>query len=123
MRNLNLASTLVAIVAATNLSLPAYAQSDAAAGQSLAGVWLRASATRGFPMSQWSPMELPFTAAGRAQFDANIPGKGPRETLPARGNFDIRARHKRLGGGFGFVLPVTARAGCTCEALAGSLFI
>jgi hypothetical protein len=39
-------------------------------------------------------------------------------TLPARGNFDIRARHKGLGCRVGFVLPVTARAGRTCEALA-----
>lgn len=31
-------------------------------------------------------------------------------TMPARGNFSIRARHKRLGGGFGVVLPHTAPA-------------
>jgi hypothetical protein len=39
-------------------------------------------------------------------------------TLPARGSFSIRARHKRLGSGVGFLLPHTARAGRTCEALA-----
>ena len=38
-------------------------------------------------------------------------------TLPARGNFHIIARHTGLGGGLGFVLPVKARAGRTCEAL------
>jgi hypothetical protein len=32
-------------------------------------------------------------------------------TLPVRGSFSIRARHKGLGSGFGFVLPPTARAG------------
>jgi hypothetical protein len=53
---------------------------------SLTGVWLRDSETRDYPMSQWSASELPFTPAGRAAFDGNIPGKGPRQTLPARGN-------------------------------------
>jgi hypothetical protein len=38
-------------------------------------------------------------------------------TLPARGNFYIRARHKSLGGGFGCVLPLKARVGRTFEAL------
>jgi hypothetical protein len=39
-------------------------------------------------------------------------------TLPARSSFHIIARHTRLGGGFGFVLPLKARVGRTCEALA-----
>jgi hypothetical protein len=39
-------------------------------------------------------------------------------TLPARGSFGIIARHTRLGGGVSLVLPHTARAGRTCEALA-----
>jgi hypothetical protein len=39
-------------------------------------------------------------------------------TLPARGNFYIRARHKGLGSYGGCILPVRARAGRTCEALA-----
>jgi hypothetical protein len=39
-------------------------------------------------------------------------------TLPARRNFDIRARHKGLGGGSGCFLPHTARVGRTFEALA-----
>ena len=42
-------------------------------------------------------------------------------TLPARDSFRIHVRHKRLGGGIGFVLPVKARAGRTCEAF-GCLF-
>lgn len=52
----------------------------------LTGVWLRSSGSNGYPMSQWSPNELPFTAAGRAAFDANKPGKGPRQQMPAFGN-------------------------------------
>ncbi len=83
MRNLSLASS---IVAAAIFSLPTFAQSGGAAGKSLTGVWFRISETRGFPMSQWSTNELPFTAEGRALFDANVPGKGPRQTPPAHGN-------------------------------------
>lgn len=52
----------------------------------LTGVWLRASGSNNYPMSQWNPAELPFTAAGRAVFDANNPGKGPRQDMPAFGN-------------------------------------
>ena len=52
----------------------------------LSGVWLRGSRSTDYPQSQWSPAELPFTTAGRAQFDANVPGKGPRQTMPAFGN-------------------------------------
>ncbi|HWK54842.1 MAG TPA: hypothetical protein VNR18_10765 [Hyphomicrobiales bacterium] len=53
---------------------------------SLTGVWLRASGSGGYPQSQWYPDALPFTPAGQAAFDANIPGKGPREQMPAFGN-------------------------------------
>jgi len=74
---------LIAALATAGLSGPATAQSD------LSGVWMPSSSARGFPMSQWVPGELPFTAEGRAQFDANVPGKGPRETLPALGNDPI----------------------------------
>jgi hypothetical protein len=65
------------------LLLPLQAQAQ---GNDLSGVWLRASGSRDYPMSQWYPTELPFTAAGRAVFDANVPGKGPRESMPAFGN-------------------------------------
>jgi hypothetical protein len=60
---------------------PVLAQSD-----DMTGVWVRASGFSGNPMSQWSARELPFTPAGRAAFDANIPGKGPRQKMPAFGN-------------------------------------
>jgi hypothetical protein len=59
----------------------AFAQVDG-----LTGVWLRSSSFASNPMSQWSPRELPFTAEGRRSFDANVPGKGPRQKMPALGN-------------------------------------
>jgi hypothetical protein len=93
MWNLRRASSIVTVVALANLSCTAFAQSEPAdsrpedtESQSLTGVWYPSSRTAGFPMSQWSPQELPFTEEGRAAFDANVPGKGPRETLPALGN-------------------------------------
>jgi hypothetical protein len=88
MRLLRPASSTVALVAAAVASHAAFAQGDGS-GKDLSGVWFPASETRGFPMSQWSPDELPFTRAGRAMFDGNIPGKGPRQTLPAHGNDPI----------------------------------
>ena len=39
-------------------------------------------------------------------------------TLPARGSFDIIARCYGLGAGTNALLPVKARVGRTCEALA-----
>lgn len=65
------------------------AQDGEVAARDLSGVWMPATNTRSFPVTQWTPGELPFTAEGRALFDANIPGKGPRETLPALGNDPI----------------------------------
>jgi hypothetical protein len=52
----------------------------------MAGVWVRTSPFAGNEMSQWSPQALPFTPEGREAFDANIPGKGPRQQMPAFGN-------------------------------------
>jgi hypothetical protein len=63
------------------LAGPVAAQPD-----DMTGVWVRTSPFRDNPMSQWSPRELPFTPAGRAAFDANVPGKGPRQQMPALGN-------------------------------------
>jgi hypothetical protein len=42
-------------------------------------------------------------------------------TLPARGSFDIIARYKGLVSGSSSVLPLKARVGRTCEALAHHL--
>jgi hypothetical protein len=68
------------------LPLLLVASSAFAQPQDMTGVWLRTSPFARNPMSQWSPRELPFTTAGRAVFDANIPGKGPRQRMPAFGN-------------------------------------
>jgi hypothetical protein len=64
-------------------------EADAQSSRELGGVWLLESQTRGFPMSQWSPKELPFSAAGLARFNDNKPGKGPRQSPPAFGNDPI----------------------------------
>ena len=77
------------ILVQVSLSQPIFAQQSDAATTDLSGVWMPVTRTRGFPISQWSPEALPFTADGRAMFDANIPGKGPRETPPALGNDPI----------------------------------
>ena len=56
------------------------------------GMWLRTNAGgRGvqLPQSEWSTESLPFTAKGRAAFNANKPGKGPRMVPPANGNDPI----------------------------------
>lgn len=66
---------------------PALAQQVAKASD-LSGVWnIPASHDnpldrRAFPESQWSLERLPFTPAGRAAFDANKPGRGPRMVKP-----------------------------------------
>ena len=75
MKKIALASLL-----SLGLCFNAFAQSE------LTGVWLRGSGSNNYPQSQWSPTELPFTAAGKAAFDANRPGKGPRQSMPAFGN-------------------------------------
>ncbi len=58
---------------------------QAQAAGDLSGVWVvsgggggGSSAFRNNPESEWSTGKLPFTAQGRAAFDANKPGKGPR---------------------------------------------
>jgi hypothetical protein len=65
------------------------AAGDGSDATSLTGVWLPDTDTSEFPMSQWSDEELPFSPAGQQRFDANIPGKGPRQTPPAYGNDPI----------------------------------
>lgn len=67
------------------LALPSLAAAQARAN--LDGVWVRGGGGgRGGPMSQWSSEELPFTPAGLEKFNANKPGKGPRQDFPALGN-------------------------------------
>jgi len=71
---------LLASLFALGLGGQAFAQGE------LTGVYLRNSGSNDYPQSQWNPAELPFTAAGKAVFDANKPGKGPRQSMPAFGN-------------------------------------
>lgn len=89
MRTRGFAPSLIGVLVFLVTPVGALAQSAAAAPRSLTGVWLPASETRGYPQSQWSASELPFTPQGRAAFAANVPGKGPRQVLPARGNDPI----------------------------------
>jgi hypothetical protein len=64
----------------------------------LSGVWLLQGGggdngdSVGFksrPQSQWSDSKLPFSPAGLARFEANKPGKGPRQVKPVFGNDPI----------------------------------
>jgi len=71
---------LLVSLLALGLGGQAYAQKE------VTGVWLRGSGSNKYPQSQWSPAELPFTTTGKAAFDANKPGKGPRQAMPAFGN-------------------------------------
>lgn len=73
-------TSLMAGLLATTLSFGVLAQ------ENFSGVWLRDSGSNGYPQSQWSPDALPFTENGRQVFDANVPGKGPRQQMPAHGN-------------------------------------
>ena len=58
---------LLASLFALGLGSQAFAQGE------LTGVYLRNSGSNDYPQSQWNPAELPFTAAGKAVFDANKP--------------------------------------------------
>jgi hypothetical protein len=82
MQNRNLGRIIILLLAILLLPSLGHAQSE------LDGVWVRGGGQggRGGPMSQWSNNELPFTPEGRARFDANAPGKGPRQDFPALGN-------------------------------------
>jgi hypothetical protein len=51
----------------------------------LSGVWLGAG-QQGGKFTQWLKADPPFTPDGLARFNANKPGKGPRQTPPAFGN-------------------------------------
>jgi hypothetical protein len=61
------------------------AQQAAKPAVNLSGVWSPVGVGGGgggtsakYPESEWSVEKLPFTAKGRAAFEANHPGKGPR---------------------------------------------
>lgn len=66
-------------VVATGVALLLIAAAPLAmAAGDVSGVWLFSAGSKGNPESQWSKEKLPFTAKGRAAFEANKPGKGPR---------------------------------------------
>ena len=82
----------------TAFAAPAFAQTSAPAAQSsaaarassdLGGIWLKAGGGGRFTQSQWSTEPLPYTAAGKAAFEATKPGKGPRMVPPVLGNDPI----------------------------------
>jgi len=77
---------LAAVLVCTMAAAFPVAQTSAPVPSDLTGVWNRAGGAGGGPMSQWSAKALPFTPAGLARFNANKPGKGPRQILPALGN-------------------------------------
>lgn len=58
----------------------------------LSGVWVAPGSHenprefRAHPQSEWSTEALPFTPEGKAAFDANKPGRGPRQVTPALRN-------------------------------------
>ena len=55
----------------------------------LSGVWLVDNAAGGGQLgkvTQWARQDPPFTPDGLARFNANKPGKGPRQAPPAFGN-------------------------------------
>lgn len=80
-------SVLVALTVLTAMPLAATAQAPG-----LDGVWVRGGGGRGgrggdsVLVSQWSSAELPLTPEGLERFNANKPGKGPRQDFPALGN-------------------------------------
>jgi len=77
---------LTTLILSACLALPATLMAQDA-DKTLTGVWLRSAGnSESYPQTQWFPSNLPFTPAGQAAFDANIPGKGPRQTMPAFGN-------------------------------------
>ena len=62
---------MIKLIKLTIVALSMVATVATAQTNELTGVWLRGSGSNNYPMSQWSPGELPFTAAGREVFDAN----------------------------------------------------
>src|SRR5689334_13635625 len=62
---------------------------DSNAGNTAKDGTVIGAAFKARPESQWSAEALPFTPAGRAKFDANKPGKGPRTVKPVFGNDPI----------------------------------
>jgi hypothetical protein len=85
------------------------AQAATSSAHDLSGVWAKPSggrdrvqskveaARRVRPDSPWSDQRLPFTAAGRAAFEANIPTGGPRQLKSHVSTNDPRDKGNPLG--------------------------
>ena len=73
-------------VLATLVVLPAVRAQKPA--PDLSGVYTRSGGGGGArnPATEWGAETLPFTPEGLARFNANKPGKGPRQVPPALGN-------------------------------------
>jgi hypothetical protein len=78
-------SAAIQVAVAVGLAAVPWAAVASAQTPNLSGVWLGAS-QQGGTFSQWTKQELPFTPDGLARFNANKPGKGPRQAPPAFGN-------------------------------------
>jgi hypothetical protein len=79
---------LLSLLTSCVTTLASAAQSTQVARPDLSGVWsieadhYNPRDRSSFPESQWSVERLPFTLQGRAAFDANKPGRGPRTVKP-----------------------------------------
>jgi hypothetical protein len=89
-RVISLITILVLAITAVSLAI---AQGQRAAAphdpHDLSGIWLRrggGGSEDEKPHSEWVAAPLPFTPAGKEEFDSRSPGKGPRADLPAKGN-------------------------------------
>ena len=79
----------ILVTVAVGLAAMAGAPSASAQAPSLSGVWLvdnSVGGPQGGKMTQWMRQDPPFTPEGLAKFNANKPGKGPRQAPPAFGN-------------------------------------
>src|SRR5512140_1494754 len=75
----------ISAVLATLALLPAASAQKPA--PDLSGVYTRSGGSGGVrnPATEWGAETLPFTPEGLARFNANKPGKGPRQVPPALG--------------------------------------
>lgn len=85
-QGLSLVLVSLTFLSTSGLTSEVYAKEAAADQPDVSGVWYTRWRIKGSQQSQWSVSDLPFTEYGKTVFDGNIPGKGPRETMPAFGN-------------------------------------
>jgi hypothetical protein len=75
----------IQVAVAVGLAAMLWAPAASAQTPNLSGVWLGGT-QRGGKFTQLLQTEPPFTPEGLARFNANKPGKGPRQAPPAFGN-------------------------------------